>query len=188
MYTSRGETCRTIIIPKDNVVIKQFLPRKPKFGRPVSLLRKSLDLCLYREVECLDRLKGCKNFPRLIDYNEKDLWVKMSYVGEHHEKVKLNDKKIYMDQVDSIVDTLVKKNIKVAYEWKSGDGRLGYCLSMMMFKENILSLIDFERAWPMGCSRESEFGKFFFDSFKNHNNKKFKEVLKNTISMLYEKK
>lgn len=124
----------------------------------------------------------------MIEYNEKDLWIKMSYVGEHYEKVQLNDKKIYMDQVNSIVDTLVQKNIKLAYQWKSGDGRLGYCFSMMMFKENILSLIDFERAWPVGCARESEFGKFFVDSFKGHDNEKFKEVLKNTISMMYEKK
>jgi hypothetical protein len=188
MHKSRGETCRTEIYPKDGYVIKQFVPRKPKFGRPVNLLRGSLDLCFYRELYCLSLLEDSNHFPKVIEYDSKELWIKMTHVGENFEKYVIEDKEIYINQVDEIVDTLESKNIKLAYEWNPGDGRIGYCLSMMMFKDNVLSLIDFERAWPVGCDRESEFGSLFVDSFSKHNNKEFKDVLKKTISTLHEKK
>lgn len=188
MHKSRGETCRTQIFPEQNYVVKQFTARKPKFGLPVNRLRGSLDLCFYREVECLDRLKGCEHFPQIIEHDLKERWIKMSYVGENYEKADVQDHHIYEKQIDEIVDTLESKNIKLAYEWTPGDGRIGYCLSMMMFKDNVLSLIDFERAWPVGCDRESEFSSLFFDSFSKHDNEEFKDVLKKTISTLHEKK
>jgi hypothetical protein len=188
VYTSRGETCRTEVYPEKGYVIKRFVPRKPKFGRPIDALRGSLDLCFYRELECLTRLEDHNHFPKVIDCDQKELWIKMTYVGENFEKYVMEDKEIYINQVDEIVDTLESKNIKLAYEWSPGDGRIGYCLSMMLFKNNVLSLIDFERAWPEGCTREGEFSSLFVDSFSRHDNNKFREVLKKTISTLYEKK
>ena len=188
MYIGRGETCRTEVYPEEGYVIKQFVPRKPKFGRSIDALRGSLDLCFYRELECLERLKDHNHFPKVIDCDQKELWIKMTYVGENFEKYVMEDKEIYINQVDEIVNTLQSKKIKLAYEWSPGDGKMGYCLSMMMFKGSTLSLIDFERAWPVGCDRESEFSKFFVDSFKMHDDEKFKDALKKTISMLYEKK
>jgi len=188
VYTSRGETCRTEVYPEEGYVIKRFVPRKPKFGGPIDALRGSLDLCFYRELECLTRLKDHNHFPKVIDCDQKELWIKMTYVGENFEKYVMEDKEIYINQVDEIVNTLQSKKIKLAYEWSPGDGKMGYCLSMMMFKGSTLSLIDFERAWPVGCDRESEFSKFFVDSFKMHDDEKFKDALKKTISMLYEKK
>lgn len=188
MYKSRGETCRTEVYPSEGYVVKQFVPRKSKFGKPVNLLRGSLDLCFHRELECLSRLKNNQHFPQILDHNSIDCWIKMTYVGEHHSNVVLGDANIYHDQVDEIVEALKAEKIKLAYEWNPGDGRIGYCLSMMMFKDDLLSLIDFERAWPVGCDRESEFSKLFVDSFKMHDDEKFKDTLKKTISTLYEKK
>lgn len=188
MYTSRGETCRTEVYPEEGYVIKRFVPRKAKFGRPIDALRGSLDLCFYRELECLKRLEDHDHFPKVIDSNQKELWIKMTYAGENFEKYDMKDKTIYTDQVDEIVDTLRSKNIKLAYERHPGDGKIGYCLSMMMFKDDVLSLIDFERAWPVGCDKESEFGSLFVNSFAKHDNEEFKDVLKKTISTLHEKK
>ena len=188
MHKSRGETCRTKIFPEQNYVVKQFTARKPKFGLPVNRLRGSLDLCFYREVECLDRLRGCEHFPQIIEQNSKERWIKMSYVGENYEKADVRDHQLYHKQIDKIVDTLISKKIKLAYEWAPNDGKIGYCLSMMMFKDNVLSLIDFERAWPVGCDRESEFNSIFKTSFAHHDDEKFKDILKITISKLHEHK
>ena len=188
MYTSRGETCRTEIYPEDGYVIKRFVPRKPKFGRDIDPLRGSLYLGYYRELVCLKRLKGHKHFPQIIDHNEKDLWIKMTYVGENYEKIVINDPEIYTEQINTIVDTLTSKKIKLAYEWKPRDGKEGYCLSMMMFRNHILSIIDFERAWPVGCDRGAEFSELFIDSFRLHNDEELRSTLVKTISSLYEKK
>jgi hypothetical protein len=188
MYNSRGETCRTKVCPEEGYVIKRFVPRKPKFGRSIDPLRGSLDLCFYRELECLRRLEDHEHFPKVLEHDSKELWIKMTYAGENFEKYEIKHKKIYIDQVDEIVEALKAEKIKLAYEWNPGDGRIGYCLSMMMFKDDLLSLIDFERAWPVGCDRESEFSKLFVDSFKMHDDEKFKDTLKKTISTLYEKK
>jgi predicted Ser/Thr protein kinase len=181
MYTSRGETCVTECYPEEGYVIKRFRPRKPKYGRPINALRASLDLCLYREVECLTRLKGHAHFPQLLDYNTQELWVRMSWVGEHFQQCAEPDRQQYLDQVDTIVDTLESKNIQLAYEWTPGDGRIGYCLSMMLLKDGVLSLIDFERAWPQDCARESEFNQLFRNSFAQYDNKKFRQILQKTI-------
>lgn len=188
MYKSRGETCRTEVYPEEGYVIKQFVPRKPKFGRSIDALRGNLDLCFYRELECLTRLEDHEHFPKVIEHDSKERWIKMTYAGENFEKYDIKDKMIYIDQVEEIVDTLRSKNIKLAYERHPGDRRIGYCLSMMMFKEGVLSLIDFERAWPVGCDRESEFSSLFVDSFSKHDNEEFKDILKKTISTLHEKK
>jgi hypothetical protein len=181
MYTSRGETCITECYPEEGYVIKLLRPRKAKFGRPINALRENLELCLYREVECLQRLKGQKHFPQLLDYDTKKLCVKMTWAGEHFQKCAEADRQQYIDQVDLIVDTLESQKIKLAYEWTPGDGRIGYCLSMMLLKDGVLNLIDFERAWPVGCDRETEFNSLFRESFSQHDNKKFKSILRETI-------
>lgn len=181
MYTSRGETCRTECYPDEGIVIKKFVPRKKKFGAPIDQLRGSLDLSFYRECTCLERLQDSNRFPKLIEANEKDLTVKMSWVGMPFLHHALDNKERYIKHADDIIDTLIKKNIKLAYEWKPDDQKIGYCLSMMMVNGNDLNLIDFERAWPVGCDRENEFNDLFKDSFKHHCNEKFRKILKETI-------
>jgi hypothetical protein len=188
VYTSRGETCRTEVYPEKGYVIKYFLPRKPKYGKPVSDLRQSLDLCLYREVECLNRLTDSRHFPKIITYNPGELWIKMTYVGEHLINSNYPNQDELLDQVPGIVEDLSRANIKLAYEWTPGDGKIGYCHSMMMLKGHVLSLIDFERAWPVGCKRENEFNSVFIDSFFIHSDSKLKHALEQSISILYEKK
>jgi hypothetical protein len=188
MYTSRGETCRTEVNPEQGYVLKQFVPRKTKYGKRISDLRQSLDLCMYREIECLERLENSKHFPKIISHDSSELWIKMTYVGEHLVEVGHKDPDVLKAQVPDIVRDLVNANIKLAYEWSPGDEKIGYCNSMMMVKDNLLSLIDFERAWPVGCVRENEFNDIFKNSFIGHNNNNFQDVLLKTISTIHEKK
>ena len=51
----------------------------------------------------------------------------------------------------------------------------------MQVKEYELSLIDFERAWPLGCEQETIFNDTFRDSFASHDNNEFRRTLKHTI-------
>lgn len=181
MYTSRGETCITECWPEHGHVTKQFKPRKPKFGRAIDPLRESLDLCFYRELTCLQRLAGKKHFPQVLDYNEDELWIKMTWVGRPFLHFADEQRDPYLAQVDPIVDALSESGIRLAYRWTPYDPRLGYCLSMMMVRSHQLGIIDFERAWPMGCGRESEFNDLFRDSFDGHSNTEFRRTLADTI-------
>jgi len=63
MYRTSGETCSVECNPKENYVIKQFKPRKPKYGWEVEPLRQTLDLCVQREIICLERLQNEKGCP-----------------------------------------------------------------------------------------------------------------------------
>ena len=51
----------------------------------------------------------------------------------------------------------------------------------MQVKEYELSLIDFERAWPLGCEQEAIFNDTFRKSFDSHDNNEFRRTLKHTI-------
>jgi len=182
MYLSGGETCRVECYPKQNYIIKQFKPRKAKFGGGIDPLRESLDLCFYRELTCLQRLEKYAQFPTVLEHNQEQLWIKMQWVGRpflHHAG---EDRQQYIDQVDPVVDALEKEDILLAYQLTPGDTKVGYCLSMMMVDGYKLSIIDFERAWPVGCDRETEFNTMFKQSFSLHDNNEFREVMKHTIS------
>ena len=192
MYTSGGETCSVECYPKENYVIKQFKPRKPKYGWEVEPLRQTLDLCVQREIICLERLQNEKGFPKILDYNEKEKWIKMTWVGLPFTHFALPEREKYVEQVDPLIDSLEKHSIQVAYDFhiqwskvidKNGKSvrKTGYCKSMMMVKEYELSLIDFERAWPLGCEQEAIFNDTFRDSFDSHDNNEFRRTLKHTI-------
>ena len=112
----------------------------------------------------------------------------MTYVGEHLINSSHIETDKLVSQVPTIVGDLQRAKIKLAYEWTPGDGKVGYCHSMMMLKDQVLSLIDFERAWPVGCEREGEFNDIFKSSFKNHSSEKFVDILQQSISILHEKK
>ena len=88
---------------------------------------------------------------------------------------------IIVKQVDNIITTLKKHHIKLAYELSPNDGKIGYMLSMMMIKDELLSLIDFERAWPVGFEQEGNINEALTSSFAYHNDTKFKSMLKETI-------
>ena len=181
MYKARGETAITECYPNHGYVIKRFVPRKPKFGQGHGPLRGSLELCFARELECLKRLHGEKNFPQLIDHNIGKLTITMSYVGRPFLHFADDDRTKYVKQVDNIITTLNKHHIKLAYELSPNDGKIGYMLSMMMVQHNELSIIDFERAWPVGFDKESELNDAFKLSYKYHDNQKFKLMLEKTI-------
>ena len=181
MYRSRGETAIVECYPNEERVVKYFVPRKSKFGPGHGALRGSLELCFVREVECLRRLKGSEHFPQLISHDMATLSIDMSYVGRPFRHFADDDRGKYMKQIDTIIDTLDKHEIKLAYEQKPNDGKIGYMLSMMMVRDGQLSLIDFERAWPEGFDQEQELNDAFKSSFDHHDSKKFRMLLEQTI-------
>ena len=181
MFKSRGETAVVDCYPNEERVVKHFVPRKRKFGPGHGSLRGSLELCFLREVECLHRLKGEKNFPQLIDHDMKSLTIEMSYVGRPFLHFADDDRQKYIKQVDHIVDTLTKHQIKLAYERNPNDGKIGYMLSMMMVRNDQLNIIDFERAWPVGFERTESINDQLRSSFDYHDDEKFKSMLKQTI-------
>ena len=181
MYRSRGETAIVECYPRDNKVVKHFVPRKKKFGVGHGPLRGSLEMCFAREVECLRRLKGEKHFPQLINHDIKNLTIEMSYVGRPFRHFADDNRQKYIEQVDLIVDTLTKHKIKLAYELNPNNGKIGYMLSMMMVNHDQLNIIDFERAWPVGFEQEESITDALRSSFDHHNDAKFKSMLRETI-------
>jgi len=181
MYRSRGETVVVECYPRDNKVVKHFVPRKKKFGPGHGPLRGSLEMCFAREVECLQRLKGEKHFPQLIDHDIKNLTIEMSYVGRPFRHFADDNRQKYIEQVDPIVDTLTKHKIRMAYELNPNDGKTEYMLSMMMVHDDQLNIIDFERAWPVGFDQEESINDSLQLSFDHHDDKKFKLMLRKTI-------
>ena len=181
MYRSRGETAVVECYPRDNKVVKHFVPRKKKFGPGHGPLRGSLEMCFAREVECLQRLKGEKHFPQLIDHDIKNLTIEMSYVGRPFRHFADDNRQKYIEQVDPIVDTLTKHKIRLAYELNPNDGKTGYMLSMMMVHLDQLNIIDFERAWPIGFEQEGSINEALISSFDHHDDAKFKSLMRETI-------
>ena len=182
MYRSKGETCLTECYPDQGYVIKQFRPRKPKFRTEIDPLRDSLELCFYREVTCLERLKHSPRFPKLLDSDPEKLSIKMSWVGYPFRHFAQDQRDTYLQHAEQIVKDLDEADIDVAYQWSPGDDRQGYCLSMMMVDGLNLNLIDFERAWPRGCDREYQFNSLFTESFAHHDNDIFLQHMKREIS------
>jgi len=182
MYYSGGETCHTECWPERGYVIKQFRPRKPKFGGGIDPLRDTLELSFYREITCLERLQGNPRFPQIIHMDPDNLTIRMSWVGRPFKHFAKTKRDTYLEHAEQIVASLSDASIDVAYEWQPGDGKPGYCLSMMMVDGHDLNLIDFERAWPHGCARQHEFNSQFRHSFRDHDNVKFLETLRREIT------
>jgi len=175
----------------DNTVTKQFRQIEDSHARQVKQLkagRGSFYLSFMREVECLKRLSGRKNFPVLLDYNEEDMWIKMSYCGEQLPvKPPRQSYPQLIPQIDDIIKDLQECGVKITYERKQkykekiNNQRISKYYSYfpaqnVLILDGILKLIDFEMAYP----EQSELEQFFLDDFRkqfeNYNYDKFKQL------------
>ena len=67
----RGKSSSVTINYEWDTVVKKFDKVQKK-----EYVRGTGYHCWLRELECLERLQGHPNFPKLIDYNKKDLTLK----------------------------------------------------------------------------------------------------------------
>ena len=80
----KGKSSTVTIDKEKNIVIKKFDKIQKK-----DYVRGTGHHCFLRELECLQRLQGHPNFPKLIDYNEKELTITMDYCGEKYVDAQL---------------------------------------------------------------------------------------------------
>jgi hypothetical protein len=170
-YTSRGKLSEVIIDPVSKEVVKQFRGFADQVKNKRSIKnRGSHTHSFLRELECLRRLKGCDNFPQLIDHDEEDLWIKMSYCGTPYPCTPPRPHRPELvDQSRHIIDTLAKVDIKYPYRrtFKSNDVFYTYLSAgNINVDEDKLYLIDFESALPVGSRYCQYFEQSFLDQFK----------------------
>jgi len=146
IYNAGGKSSEVIIDLENNTVIKKFKEeQKKKFVRGLGYH------CYLRELECLKRLKGHKNFPQLIDYDDEELTITMDYCGTHFPTDGQSRPEL-LQQVYDIVNTLEEKNIKFT--------TTQFPYQNILIKDNIIKMIDFELALPDGSDN--------LKYFKNH--------------------
>ena len=145
MKTIRGKTS-TVVIDGD-VVYKKF---NEKVKKPH--IRTSSYHCYLRELECLKRLQEHKNFPKLLEYDDEELIIKMDYCGEHYP-VDGTSRPELLEQVYEIVYKLEEENIKFI--------TIEFPYQNILIKNNVLKMIDFEHCLP----ENSDVVKYCEDNF-----------------------
>lgn len=95
-----------------------IITKKYRFKlRPFRLSREKINNLFDTEIKCLERLKGERFFPQLIDYNktEDELSLRMTYVGRSVDKDPYRDTffdfEQYKENIQAIADTLIKHKI-----------------------------------------------------------------------------
>ena len=73
----KGKSSTVFVDKENNIVIKKFDKEQSK-----EYVRGPGYHCYLRELECLQRLQGHQNFPKLLDYDDEDLTITMEYCGE----------------------------------------------------------------------------------------------------------
>lgn len=116
----------------------------------------NLELTIYQ------RLKNCRNFPKLISADPINFTLTLEYCGESLKKIKKsNTEKLYLasninDQISSIVNDLEKNNIQY----------VDVSLHNLCYKNGLIFLIDFDSAIiddnPLSNER-----KYYLDKFYN---------------------
>ena len=160
----------TLDIEKGEVV-KEFYRHdiKNKRSRQIKS-RDSFYHSYYRELICLQRLKGSKHFPQLLDFNEEDMWIKMTYCGTPYpvDKTPRDNKSELIPQAQKIIDTLQQKKIRYPYKkFMQIDKAKGlsypfFTATNLHILDDVLYLIDFETSYPV----DSYYDKYFSEEFK----------------------
>ena len=119
LHRSNGKISAVTIDIEKSVVVKEFYRHDIKNKRARQIKnRDSFYHSFYRELICLQRLKGSKHFPQLLDFNEEDMWIKMTYCGTPYpvDKTPRHNKSELIPQAQKIIDTLQQKKIKYPYK------------------------------------------------------------------------
>ena len=140
----------TVFVDKENdIVIKKFDKEQSK-----EYVRGPGYHCYLRELECLQRLQGHQNFPKLLDYDDEDLTITMEYCGETFEG---SDPKL-VQQVYDMVYKLEEQNIKFV--------TVKFPYNNIHIKDGILKFIDFENCLPEDSDNIPIIKKLFVDSHR----------------------
>ena len=96
----------TVFVDKENdIVIKKFDKEQSK-----EYVRGPGYHCYLRELECLERLQGHKNFPKLIRYDDEDLTIKGLGVNSNMENILNNIGNLTEEFADKEND-MIQKNV-----------------------------------------------------------------------------
>ena len=115
-------------------VIKKYKPTTKNF-------RTNALSCFKREKECLIRLKRYDHFPKILKTSEENLFIKMSYCGNKYDG---KSRKHLIPQTKQIVKALKDEQIFI-------DSKNLIFKSIFIHNE-ILKMIDFEDAYPLGSN------------------------------------
>ena len=184
-YSRKGKLSDVTINTESAEVVKHFVRTYSyKKKRNQIKARGSVYHSFYRELECLKRLQGHENFPQLIDYDEDQMWIKMSYCGEPYPAHILKNNKQLVPQVDKIVSVLEKQKILYPYERilsHRKDITAEFPVHNLHYKDGKIYLIDFEMSLPLDSGYADYFGNRFTKMFDRYDNNVFRELLHRVV-------
>jgi hypothetical protein len=168
IHKTRGKTSEVLVNKETNECVKHFVALDPvsKRQKQVKAQRGSLYQSFLRELEALERLSGCDHFPTLLDHDEDEMWIKMSFCGESFPvNAPRNSYPELLSQVDEIVNTLQTKKIRIPYKkyFKARGGqRYPYFSAQnLTLMQDTIYVIDFEQAL---CDN-SRYNRYFLPEF-----------------------
>ena len=182
-HTSRGKTSEVFIDSTEGYVIKQFRGyQDPKKNQRTLKGRGKREHSFLRELECLLRLRGHEHFPQLLDHDQEQLWIKMSYCGTPYPcNPPRPNRPDLIDQANRIVDSLAEVDIKYNYKMTTTIDGIEYAhlqAGNLNLLDDGLYLLDFEMAWPVGTEIDPQFGDRFRSGYTKQEFKQlFREFL-----------
>ena len=165
----KGKSSTVFVDKENNIVIKKFDKEQSK-----EYVRGPGYHCYLRELECLQRLQGHQNFPKLLDYDDEDLSITMDYCGEQYPTNGQSNPEL-VQQVYDMVYKLEEQDIKFV--------TVKFPYNNIHIKDNVLKFIDFENCLPDGSDNIPLFKKLFVDSHRElFNIQDFEDKLKILVS------
>ena len=162
----------------DDTVTKIFNIR----GKGIKAARGSYELCWQRETECLERLRGRRHFPQLLEKHPEKLGLRMTYTGDSlFDTWQEHNLKLYVDQAHTIADTLEQAGIQYFYPGMDPNSKTKnyskFPLSNFCIDDGEISLIDYELANPVGSPSESQMSDRLRYLYDNYNKDHFRQTL-----------
>ena len=162
----------------DDTVTKIFNIR----GKSIKAARGSYELCWQRETECLERLRGYRHFPQLLEKHPEQLGLRMTYTGESlFDTWQEHNLKLYIDQAHTIADTLEQAGIQYFYPGMDPNSKTKnyskFPLSNFCIDDGEISLIDYELANPVGSPSEAHMSDRLRYLYDNYNKDHFRQTL-----------
>jgi len=162
----------------DDTVTKIFNIR----GKGIKAARGSYELCWQRETECLERLRGRRHFPQLLEKHPEKLGLRMTYTGDSlFDTWQEHNLKLYVDQAHTIADTLEQAGIQYFYPGMDPNSKTKnyskFPLSNFCIDDGEISLIDYELANPVGSPSEVQMSDRLRYLYDNYNKDHFRQTL-----------
>lgn len=151
-------------------------------GKGIKAARGSYELCWQRETECLERLRGHRHFPQLLEKHPEQLGLRMTYTGESlFDTWQEHNLKLYIDQAHTIANTLEQAGIQYFYPGMDPNSKTKnyskFPLSNFCIDDGEISLIDYELANPVGSPIEAQMSDRLRYLYDNYNKDHFRQTL-----------